>query len=231
MTIKPLDWDSTFFNRKVGELEIENQFHLDSKKIDLNHYDLLYVKQIENEFLAIDQFLQTFVETKVTFSKHLSLQNSIEEGFIFSIFNLDVDIAEIYELAFESGKYSRFKLDPNFEQSEFEALYKMWVNHSLNKKYADAVLVYKEQNKILGFVTYKILENIATIGLIAVCPKQQGKGIGKKLLASVENELVNNDVKELRIPTQLQNEIACRFYTKMGYQIIEEKFIKHFWKL
>ncbi|MDO9261367.1 MAG: GNAT family N-acetyltransferase, partial [Flavobacteriaceae bacterium] len=74
-------------------------------------------------------------------------------------------------------------------------------------------------------------ENYVTIGLTAVCASYQGKGIGKKLLESVENELSKKHIKELRIPTQLQNKQACKFYKKSGFNIVEETIIKHYWKL
>jgi GNAT superfamily N-acetyltransferase len=134
-------------------------------------------------------------------------------------------------LAFVSGKFSRFKRDSNFQQYEFEALYKTWVDNSISKEFADAILLYKVQNTILGFITYKIIEDCATVGLMAVCAEHQSKGIGRKLLEAVENELSNKQIKELSIPTQLQNEQACGFYTKLGYYIIEKTIIKHYWKL
>ena len=149
----------------------------------------------------------------------------------FSAFNTNASKEQIYKLAFESGKFSRFKLDNNFQQNEFEALYKIWVDNSFSKEIADEILVYKEQSAILGFITYKIIENYAIIGLLGVCYEQQGKGIGRKLLEAVENVLSDKQIKELRIPTQLQNEQACGFYTKLGYNIIEETTIKHYWKL
>jgi dTDP-4-amino-4,6-dideoxy-D-galactose acyltransferase len=227
MRIKHLDWDSYFFNKKIGLLDLSK----DCKFSEIqNDYDLIYV--ISNKEITVDiaNFKQSYTENKIVFSKKIVQNKALAEIDIFSELR-DSPRKEIYELAFESGKFSRFKLDLNFDQTGFEKLYKKWVDHSFNKEFADAVLVYKEHNAILGFVTYKVWEGFATIGLIGVCPRQQGKGIGKKLIQSVEKELVAIGVNELRIPTQLQNEMACRFYIKMGYEIIESKILKHYWKL
>ena len=76
-----------------------------------------------------------------------------------------------------------------------------------------------------------ISEDFATIGLIAVSPLCQGNGIGKKLINAVEIELVRCQIRELRIPTQFQNKNACEFYVKLGYEIIEKKIIKHYWRV
>lgn len=227
MKIKHLDWDSSFFNKKIGLLELLNDCNFSKIK---NDYDLIYVVSDKDVAVESVDFKEGYRENKIVFSKKIVQKNESTEVNIFSELE-DSPRNEIYELAFESGKFSRFKLDKNFHQIEFENLYKKWVDNSFNKEFADAVLVYKEQNKILGFVTYKVWDKQATIGLIAVCSKHQGIGIGKKLIQSVEMELANKGVDELRIPTQLQNELACRFYTKMGYEIIENKILKHYWKL
>lgn len=226
MIIKYLDWDSSFFNKKIGLLDLSN----DCKFSEIqNDYDLIYVISKEEIAVAIPNFKQSYSENKIVFSKKIVQNRESADANIFSELNGSPK-KEIYDLAFESGKFSRFNLDLNFSPTEFEKLYKKWVDNSYTKEFADGVLIYKEQNTILGFVTYKAWDGYAAIGLIAVCPKHQGKGIGKKLIQSVENELVNIGVDELRIPTQLQNEMACLFYKGLGYDIIEKKCIKHFWR-
>lgn len=228
MKVKILAWDSNFFNKKIGVIEAGDEIGNFS---DIESFDLLYVKQIVDKFIEIDNFKPTYTETKVVFSKKISKSNNPLNSFIFSALYTDVNKEQIYKLAFESGKFSRFKLDDNFGQHEFEALYKTWVDNSIAKEFADAILVYKEKNSILGVITYKIIDDYAAIGLLGVCNKHQGKGIGSELLIAAENELSNKKVKELKIPTQLQNEQACGFYKKLGYNIIEKTIIKHYWKL
>ena len=77
---------------------------------------------------------------------------------------------------------------------------------------------------------YKVTNNYATIGLIAVSPNHQGKGIGKQLIDKVENELFKKNINELRIPTQEENIQACFFYEKLGYKKLEVININHYWK-
>ncbi len=228
MKVKVLDWDSRFFNKKIGVIERKAKIEISS---DLESFDLLYVKQIKDKHFEIKNFRQNYAETKVIFSKSISKNRMPLNNLIFSIFDTKPNKVQIYKLAFESGKFSRFKIDNNFKQHEFEALYKTWVDNSFSKEFADAILVYKEKNIILGFITYKIIDDKAIIGLLGVCDKHQGKGIGKALLVEVENELSKKQIKELRIPTQLQNKQACRFYKKLGYNIIEKTIVKHYWRI
>ena len=67
--IKFLEWDSSFFNKKIGEVELAETNHFFR---DTNDFDLLYVKQHQEGFVEIDNFRQTYFETKVVFAKSIS---------------------------------------------------------------------------------------------------------------------------------------------------------------
>lgn len=223
--VKKLDWDSNFFNLKVGELNAEEY----KSSSEASAFDILYVLG-NNEFdLKIDQFENTFSEVKVKFGKKPENKKSNSND-IYAINDVKNDIQDLYQLAFESGKNSRFLLDKKFKEEKFKELYRAWVDNSISKKFADDILVYMEQNKLLGFVSYKINNDKASVGLIAVNSNQQGKGIGGKLLTELENILFDKNIQEVIIPTQLANIQACNFYKKQGYSIIEQTYIKHYWK-
>jgi dTDP-4-amino-4,6-dideoxy-D-galactose acyltransferase len=229
MKLKKLDWDSQFFNLEVAELNLEQELILHEFFLD---FDLLYVKQ-EKEFeFVIPNFEKTFLETKIVFNKKIESNNDIhEDENVFSLKKVNYSISNIYDLAYESGKFSRFKLDTNFKETDFKSLYKTWVDNSLNGLIADEVFVYLLNDVIYGFVTFKKGNDFASIGLIAVSPDSQSKGVGTALLLAVEQSLVTSGIFELRIPTQYQNEVACKFYSKMGYQIVDKTIIKHYWKI
>jgi len=229
MKLKKLDWDSQFFNLEVAELNLEKELILDESYLD---YDLLYVKQ-EKEFeLVIPSFEKTFLETKIVFSKKIENVNNVsDDENVFLLNEVNYSISTIYDLAYESGKFSRFKLDTNFKENDFKSLYKTWVDNSLNGLFADDVFVYLQKDDILGFVTFKLNENFASIGLIAVNPDLQGKGVGTALINAVEKKIYSSGIYELRIPTQYQNELACKFYSKKGYKILDKTIIKHYWKI
>jgi len=225
MGIKRLNWDSEFFGFEVGE--ILNTAYIGES----NNYSLIILKQNEDNDVQIDNFEKRFQETKVIFEKKISFNNLIiSTDFIFDFDNLPICKTMLYPLAFESGKYSRFKLDVNFTQKNFELLYCKWVDNSINKQFADKIYYVKVFDEVIGFVTVKLSKKFATIGLIGISKNYQGKGIGKILLCKVEEYCVNNSILELRIPTQKENVLACAFYNKNGYQIIEKTIIKHYWR-
>ena len=103
--IKKLNWDSDFFGMKVGELVMKSDLIID-EQLD---YDLIYVKSNSEFNLSIKNYTKTFNETKIVFSKELKeLQPATSD--VKSISEIDYDINELYELAFESGKHSRVYL-------------------------------------------------------------------------------------------------------------------------
>lgn len=224
--LKQLDWDSNFFELQIAEYKTNK-----SNSVDLGVlYDLIYVISNDDKQISIKGYSQTFKENKVLFSKNNLIYKNINNESITSFANTNLSRSELYNLAFESGKYSRFKLDKKFKDEEFKKLYKVWIDNSLENNFATDVLVYIEKNKLGGFVTYKINDNYATIGLIAVSTDQQGKGIGRKLIQFVETKLIESNILSLRIPTQKENIEACSFYEKLGYKITESTIIKHYWK-
>lgn len=226
--IKKLDWDSAFFDIKIGEITLNEDLSIDA----LLDFDLVVVKQLNDFKVSINSFTEAFQETKVTFSKKITHQTTNDKSLIFDADECPINEKDLFELAYESGKYSRFLLDTHFKKDDFKKLYEKWVINSLNKKFADKVFYLKTNDSILGFITIKKNDmTTATIGLIAVAENRQGMGFGSDLLKKAEEYCYNEKIIELRIPTQKENLLACKFYNKMGYDVLENLIIKHFWKV
>lgn len=219
-------WDSDFFNLKIGEVNFSDG----EDYSNFTDYDLLYIVSDENFDLQINGFTNSFCEQKVKFHKKLSEIFQTNEN-IFSHSEIEYNIQDIYQLAFESGKHSRFLLDNNFGIEKFKELYRLWIDNSISKTLADDVLLYKSNEEIAGLLTYKTTDDKAFVGLIAVSNEHQGKGIGGILLKHLETILYRKGITSLIIPTQFENKQACNFYNRQGYSIFENTFIKHYWKI
>ena len=230
MEIRKLDWDSYFFGFPIGYIFIDKEPPSNfSKILNSDIYTLIQIKSKQLINIISETHSLSYSEVKIIFSKNLSGISDIDIHIIdFEEAPLEENL--LYDLAYESGKYSRYKQDHNISETKFKELYQLWIKNSINKSFADKIYYIKENDKILGFVTFKIKQEEAQIGLIAVLPNSQGKGFGKNLLKKVENFCLENNVKTLHIPTQLENITACNFYTKLGYEISEKIIIKHFWK-
>lgn len=220
--VKRLPWDSDFFGIEIGEWT-------DGIPTGTDQFELIYRKSATHATADLVGYECTFTEHKIFFAKKLQ-QTHIGDSNVID-FSAHHSIEQLYRLAYESGKYSRFKLDSRIGTDNFKKLYRLWVDNSVNGQFADKVLVYDAHGTIAGFVSYVVRDDIGYIGLIAVSPDHQGKGIGRKLLHAVEGHLLSRSIYELRIPTQAVNISACEFYRKLGYQIIDNQYISHFLKV
>lgn len=231
MEANRLDWDSDFFGIDVfniiadKEEEVE-KFILDNQNQKYLIYAFMGINSLSDKFLKKENGL--LVDTKVILEKSLkktllNTSNSIVE------YKNNQPTKELYALALESGKYSRFKQDNRLQKDKFEELYSLWIEKSCLDN-ETKIFVSKSDCTINGFITVSIKNKIGKIGLIAVDSSMQGKGIGNKLLAISEDYLALNSVDTIIVPTQKNNKPAMTFYEKMGFKELEVQNIYHFIK-
>ncbi len=234
--LKILEWDSNFFGYPVGKIIAENisieQLNIlvcDAKKRKIR---LLYIITDPVDLLSIDALNKInarLVDQKITY--HMNIDQSVISTVDSHIeqFESNYPTQQLINLSLQSGLYSRYKIDPAFRNNEFEKLYLAWIENSVNKKMADYTLIYNEKGNELGFVTLKISDHSAQIGLIAVDESSRGKSIGKKLVTAVINLLLQKNITELEVATQLANTDACNFYKKIGFTGSKTENIYHIW--
>jgi ribosomal protein S18 acetylase RimI-like enzyme len=229
-TTKILKWESDFFEKKIGEIQIKGL--LKSPIVLDSEYDfeLIVVKQDKKTEVTILGYTQRYTEEKIVFSKRI--ENSKSPLSSKTILDTDDEPLKpdlLFNLAYESGKYSRFKCDAFFKESEFERLYQTWVINSVNKTFGHKVFYIVDKQIPIAFATLNLNGPKGQIGLIAVGEQYQGQGLGKQLLKHIEMYCATQNIPTLNIPTQAQNKNAVGFYKKLGYNIIQREIIQHFW--
>ena len=221
-----LEWDSSFFGFDVYSINSNNETTIKDQLHQLEKHDgsLVY---LFTDLVFDDVFLTKssgkFVGTKVVFSKNLQ---SVSFNNIIKSIKYDVIPRELLSLAFQSGEFSRFKIDTRLARESFEELYKKWLLKAIDNTDIET-LVYSEGDIIKGFISVEFSEE-AVIGLFAVDETMRGKGIGKLLLNQAEYISKNKGYNNLLIPTQKENSGACGFYLNSNYKIIEERRNYHF---
>lgn len=231
MKVEYLAWDSDFFKQPIYAIEL-----IDADKIESLHTELKKLEKAgliyiftSHQYKNLSSNTIELVDEKVVFQANLEQLQTINTDQIqeyTSIFPID----QLYQLAFESGKYSRFKLDRKISLEKFQEMYKIWIDNSIAHIIADKVFCYIEDKKILGMITFKINHDIGTIGLIAVSPSCQGKQIGKKLITRVKQYSETQKISSLEVATQKNNKLACHFYESCGFNIKSITNIYHKWK-
>ncbi|TAG85565.1 MAG: hypothetical protein EAZ20_14805, partial [Bacteroidetes bacterium] len=164
--IEFLSWDTDFFGYKVGKI-INNktdiyQIITEAKK---EKYTLLYGFLNPNDIFQNEIYQKNngfLADEKITFLQNvpnINPQNNPTE--IYKRENLyenKNESEDLISLALQSGEFSRFKIDKNFEQENlkqhtFEKLYTIWIENSVNKKIAKNVIIQQENQKIVGVLT------------------------------------------------------------------------------
>lgn len=218
MKISFLPFDSQLFGYPVGKVEISDDWNEELFLEESRFYRLIYIFSGKKQEINSKRILQ--MDNTITFEKDLE-----DVGFDvvkYSKYTGDWD-SRLLDLAFESGKYSRFKTDPRLSNGEFQNLYHFWIQRDFENKNLFVA------GEFQGFASFNLFENYGKISLIAVEEKSRGRGIGKNLLKSIESYAFQNQSSKLIISTQKSNSAAGQLYESLGYSLMNETFIYHCW--
>ena len=99
----------------VGELTLDTL----PTDIDASEFDLIYVLSKEVPTFNMNGFSKMFSEEKVKFCKHLQ-QIEPPSSSICSVFDCSYNREDLYQLAYESGKQSRFYWTQNLPKQNLK---------------------------------------------------------------------------------------------------------------
>lgn len=250
LTIDKLNWDSELFGFQVGKYCLSNVYNMDTILLNAQRegYRLVY---LFSEFPIISNSKVNLVDTKVTFIKPLKKDEQIDfksniiecslntktassdiDSYFYTVeYNSQQhDYGQLLNLAYNSGEYSRFKLDTQFKQGAFEKLYKKWIDNSISREIASYTRVFIHDDQIVGFITLNTNDpRLARIGLIAVHPNFRGQKIASKMLQDCELLCNLNKPDFLSVVSQKNNVAASKLYTNTGFLIQNEIYTYHVW--
>ena len=183
MEIKKLEWDSQFFGFPVGDIFIEEHFS-DSLVLNSDTYKFFQVRSVFPTNIVSDTHLLTYWETKTIFSKKLTEKHYLND-IIFDYDEFPLSENSLYDLAYESGKHSRYKQDENITEEKFRELYKLWIVNSINKSFA--AVSYTHLYNIGGWNEWQNIDLIKE--LIKQMDAKLGKpaGYSEKLITFVKD--------------------------------------------
>lgn len=232
MELKALDWDSAFWNIPIFSLTIDSEDNWENvvRKVNESPAALVYLYipvNVEFERLINSNHDIVLRDEKLTYGMDISNLPCLSDNSIIE-FEGNPN-TEFFELSRNAGLYSRFKSDERLNY-KFNELYDLWLLNSVNKLIADKVFIYKEEeNNIAAFLTASVKNQTGTIGLIATHEDHRGKGMGQKLINHLHHWYLTHKINYSTVITQKENIGACRFYEKIGFKLIKEELVYHWW--
>ena len=232
-SIHPLDWDSSFFNRRVGRITLNSLDILDEllSSAYQQQYNLVY---ISSALPISESFINNY--SIIDVGGHISYQKQISSGSSVALahsedisrYKVDAIEPELLEIALVSGNLSRFNIDPLLPRRSFEALYKTWLENTLKDYPKSAVYLRYLDHNIAGLITSEISDSsTCNIGLLAVSPASRGRGIATSLIKYVEHTAIRANVHSIEVKTQLINTSARALYIKNAFIERDRSYLYH----
>ena len=235
-TLEPLPWDSDFLGFSVGRLTAigwsgpATEMALAAvRNAGCRLVYLIFDPADELAAAAARHAGATLADRKITFARPLAPAKNLAPP-SQSIVVVSEYTPQLESLAWQSGEYSRFRLDRRFGPLVFQKLYSQWLCNSLTGGIARQVLAWHDAaGTERGLLTLGEKNGRADIGLLAVDEAVRGQHVGQQLVAAAGAQASAWGYSELQVVTQGDNEPACRFYAKCGFTLAHEEHIYHWW--
>lgn len=232
-----VEWDSGFFDRKIGRVLSETLCENTAEQImswaAKESIDCLYFLASASDQLTIilaERHGFLLVDTRVTlellFRSPPAL--ALKSAALIRRFTPD-DLPALQAIARAGHQDTRFYHDTNFPRQRCDALYEMWITKSC-AGWADAVWVAVLKDEPVGYITCHLdPDNGGRIGLVAVDSRFHRLGIGRELLTAALEWFPANGAKRVSVVTQGRNARAIQFYTTCNFSINATALWFHKW--
>lgn len=122
--------------------------------------------------------------------------------------------------------FSRFHLDPFFNNTLANKIKAGWVTNYFNGTRGDKMIIAKKNKTIAGFLQLFINPDHLIIDLIAVDKEHRKTGLAKQMI-----EFATASAKKCKyiiVGTQLANLPSINLYQKLGFKLISGKYVFHY---
>lgn len=237
-TVKKLEWDSEYFgvsscrvdlNREINQKDFMTMMQevKDYHFVSLNNHG----NQAYNNYLIGSNTNAFLVDTNIQFIKRIKTKQETIDSLKLNFFvnNRQQRNEDILTISKEAFTISKFTNDPFLKERKGELVYYHWAKNAFKRE--DKYFLKAQFNeKIYGFILFRMEEEIVVIELIAVDKQQMGKHVGKNMLKYLESYLKRSDITALKVGTQLDNVDAINFYHSCNFKEKEKMTVYHWWK-
>lgn len=151
LTSEHLDWDSRFFGYGVARIDIQDADDRtvadEITRLQDRGSELIYV--FSPRLLALDGFDAVLVDRKLSYVLEEPHYKPVDRT-VESVLRAS---EPLYELGCQAGGHSRYKEDPHISDEDFRRLFRLWVDNSVSRRFADYMLAFGHAGKELGMIT------------------------------------------------------------------------------
>lgn len=237
-TVKELQWDREYFgvsscrvdlNREINQKDFMTMMQevKDYHFVSLNNHR----NQAYNNYLIGNNTNAFLVDTNIQFIKRIKDNQEMMDSLKlnFTVNNMQQKNEDILTISKEVFFVSKFTNDPFLKERKGDLVYYYWTKNAFEKE--DKYFLKAQINeKIYGFILFRMGEENAVIELIAVDKQHKGKHIGKNMLKYLENYLRCLNITALKVGTQLDNITAINFYYSCEFKEKKSTTTYHWWK-
>lgn len=225
--IDSLQWESEFFGLSTAKLDFAAASAAIILERQLDDYDIVQAKILANETARLDGLSQlgfTLVEGEVDFALTIGIENAYLKGGLSAADRVEPAVTNDIPTLRQAAKHifcnSRFRT-PWYHKGDSGRFYALWIEKAVLGTFDHTCLLVKDASgDVLGFVSLKHLDDdTARIGLLAVMPKANGRGIGRKLMSAAYIWCEQHKKRQLNVATQISNIAALNLYSRSGASI------------
>ena len=121
------------------------------------------------------------VDIIITMSMPFIKTNYSKNVYDFRTSLTNEELIDCYEIAEQTSIVSRFYNETLIGKEKTKALYRKWIDNSINHSFSDGLFLEKDENKIIGIHLIKTLveNNTGLFTLTGLDINYKKKGIGK----------------------------------------------------
>lgn len=233
--LRLLDWDSAFFGRRIASLAPAptNRAELGAaieaaRAAGVECAYVLCDVQNTGGIQALCSAGVRLVDVRLTFERGLAGMAPADPDPAIRASRAE-DVPALRRIASTSHDSSRFYADGRFARDRCDELFATWIEKSCGG-WAEVVRVAEVDGRVCGYTTGHVREEgRGEIGLVAVDPAAQGRGLGKKLVASALQALKDRGLARATVVTQGRNIGAQRLYQTLGFRTQRVQTWHHLW--
>ena len=231
------EWDSRFFGFNVAYLSCmhltENIIYRISgfiKRKDINLLEYPCNCHDNRSVIVAEKNGFHFADIRLTYHRYLKERHIADlDGLKFEKAT-EPDIPGLRSISQNFYRESRYYFDMNFDKNKVRLFFQRWIEKGVRGEFDDECWCLYDKMAPVAFCTlcYE-KQNVARIGLFGVAQDYRGQGLGKRILYSVFNMLIERNFTDLFVVTQGRNYDAQRLYQSTGFKTESTQLWYHKW--